>query len=196
MTRFEDLPYRPCVGLMVLNCAGLVFIGRRSEGPEHIDETHVWQMPQGGIDRGEDPWPAALRNFTRKPTSARSNFSERSASGFPTTFRATSSAELGAASIAARPRSGMRCVLPVTIARSTFHRPAAAMILNLSLGNGRRWRAFRTSSCRSNGRPMSGWCRNSRSSHVRKDCRMGKGASSRRAHRRTLRWARFALPTL
>ena len=63
MTRFEDLPYRPCVGLMVLNCAGLVFIGRRSEGPEHIDETHVWQMPQGGIDRGEDPWPAALREL-------------------------------------------------------------------------------------------------------------------------------------
>src|SRR6202048_2709274 len=63
MTRFEDLPYRPCVGVMVLNRAGLVFIGRRSEGPEHIDETHVWQMPQGGIDRGEDPWPAALREL-------------------------------------------------------------------------------------------------------------------------------------
>jgi putative (di)nucleoside polyphosphate hydrolase len=63
MTRFEDLPYRPCVGVMVLNSAGLVFIGRRSEGPEHIDETHVWQMPQGGIDRDEDPWPAALREL-------------------------------------------------------------------------------------------------------------------------------------
>jgi len=63
MTRFEDLPYRPCVGLMVLNSAGLVFIGRRSEGPEHIDETHVWQMPQGGIDRGEDPRLAALREL-------------------------------------------------------------------------------------------------------------------------------------
>jgi putative (di)nucleoside polyphosphate hydrolase len=56
----EDLPYRPCVGVMVLNRAGLVFIGRRSEGPEHIDETHVWQMPQGGIDRDEDPWPAGI----------------------------------------------------------------------------------------------------------------------------------------
>jgi putative (di)nucleoside polyphosphate hydrolase len=63
MSRFEDLPYRPCVGLMVLNRDGLVFIGRRSEGPEHIDETHVWQMPQGGIDDGEDPWPAALREL-------------------------------------------------------------------------------------------------------------------------------------
>jgi len=59
----EPLPYRPCVGMMVLNRAGLAFIGRRIEGPEHIDSTHVWQMPQGGIDRGEDPWPAALREL-------------------------------------------------------------------------------------------------------------------------------------
>jgi len=56
---------------MVLNSAGLVFIGRRSSGPEHIDETHVWQMPQGGIDRGEDPWPAALRELYEE-TSIRS----------------------------------------------------------------------------------------------------------------------------
>ncbi len=40
-----------------------MFIGRRSGGPEHIDDTHVWQMPQGGIDNGEDPWPAALREL-------------------------------------------------------------------------------------------------------------------------------------
>ena len=60
---FEKLPYRPCVGLTVLNRAGLAFIGRRIGGPEHIDATHVWQMPQGGIDRGEDPWPAALREL-------------------------------------------------------------------------------------------------------------------------------------
>ena len=71
MPRFEDLPYRPCAGVMVLNSAGLVFIGRRSEGPEHIDETHVWQMPQGGIDRDEDPWPAALRELYEE-TSIRS----------------------------------------------------------------------------------------------------------------------------
>jgi len=61
--RFEDLPYRPCVGVMVLNRAGLAFIGRRIEGPEHIDAAHAWQMPQGGIDRGEAAWPAALREL-------------------------------------------------------------------------------------------------------------------------------------
>jgi putative (di)nucleoside polyphosphate hydrolase len=60
---FAQLPYRPCVGLMVLNRQGLAFIGRRIGGPEHTDETHIWQMPQGGIDAGEDPWPAALREL-------------------------------------------------------------------------------------------------------------------------------------
>jgi putative (di)nucleoside polyphosphate hydrolase len=59
----ESLPYRPCVGVMLLNRAGLAFIGRRIDGPEHVDETHAWQMPQGGIDPGEDPWPAALREL-------------------------------------------------------------------------------------------------------------------------------------
>src|ERR1700728_4323127 len=63
MKSFEDLPYRPCVGLLVLNRAGLAFIGRRVDGPEHVDSTHVWQMPQGGIDPGEHPWPAALREL-------------------------------------------------------------------------------------------------------------------------------------
>src|SRR5258708_13148591 len=63
MTKHDSLPYRPCVGTMVLNREGLVLIGRRTEGPEHVDLTHVWQMPQGGIDKGEDPWPAALREL-------------------------------------------------------------------------------------------------------------------------------------
>ena len=63
MPPIESLPYRPCVGTMVLSRDGLVFIGRRTEGPEHVDLTHVWQMPQGGIDDGEDPWLAALREL-------------------------------------------------------------------------------------------------------------------------------------
>jgi len=49
--------------VMVLNGDGLAFIGRRTEGPEHVDEIYVWQMPQGGVDKGEDPWPAALREL-------------------------------------------------------------------------------------------------------------------------------------
>ena len=59
----KDLPYRACVGLMVLNRAGDAFIGRRRNGPEHVDATHAWQMPQGGVDPDEDPWQAALREL-------------------------------------------------------------------------------------------------------------------------------------
>ena len=63
MTAYEHLPYRPCVGTMVLNPHGLVFIGRRTGGPEQVDSIHAWQMPQGGLDPGEDPYPAALREL-------------------------------------------------------------------------------------------------------------------------------------
>jgi putative (di)nucleoside polyphosphate hydrolase len=68
---FESLPYRPCVGLVVFNRAGLAFIGRRIDRPEHVALTHAWQMPQGGIDAGEEPWPAALREL-REETNIRS----------------------------------------------------------------------------------------------------------------------------
>jgi putative (di)nucleoside polyphosphate hydrolase len=61
----EDLPYRPCVGIMVLNRDGLVWAGRRmAEGNSEYDGSpQLWQMPQGGIDKGEDPLPAAYREL-------------------------------------------------------------------------------------------------------------------------------------
>src|ERR1700745_3113520 len=63
MTQFKNLPYRLSAGLMVLNAAGWVFVGRRRDGAEHVDAAHAWQMPQGGIDPDEDPWLAALREL-------------------------------------------------------------------------------------------------------------------------------------
>lgn len=58
MDQQEDRPYRPCVGLMVVNGAGHVFVGNRIDTPgDH------WQMPQGGIDEGEEPAEAALREL-------------------------------------------------------------------------------------------------------------------------------------
>ncbi|MER2535712.1 MAG: RNA pyrophosphohydrolase [Rhizobiaceae bacterium] len=61
----ETLPYRPCVGLMVLNRAGKVWAGRRIAGAdsEMAGSDRLWQMPQGGIDSGEEPYPAALREL-------------------------------------------------------------------------------------------------------------------------------------
>ena len=52
------LPYRPCVGLMLMNAEGRIFVGMRNDGPKD-----AWQMPQGGVDKGEDPHDAALREL-------------------------------------------------------------------------------------------------------------------------------------
>lgn len=58
MPDLTTLPYRPCVGMMVVNAAGLVFVGQRIDAPGN-----AWQMPQGGIDEGEDPEAAAFREL-------------------------------------------------------------------------------------------------------------------------------------
>ena len=52
------LPYRPCVGVMLVNTAGHVFVGQRIDS-----EVAAWQMPQGGIDPGETPQIAAIREL-------------------------------------------------------------------------------------------------------------------------------------
>lgn len=57
-TEIEKLPYRPCVGLVVMNTVGEVFAGQRIDNPGD-----AWQMPQGGVDEGETPVQAALREL-------------------------------------------------------------------------------------------------------------------------------------
>ncbi|QNE31273.1 RNA pyrophosphohydrolase [Sphingomonas sp. NBWT7] len=58
MTDPTDLPYRPCVGIMLLNRDSDVFVGQR------LDSTlEAWQMPQGGIDPGEEPLATAIREL-------------------------------------------------------------------------------------------------------------------------------------
>ncbi|GLQ11552.1 RNA pyrophosphohydrolase [Devosia yakushimensis] len=62
----QSMPYRDCVGIAVFNREGNVFIGRRKpeDDPEDTSEHNApWQMPQGGIDKGEDPLRAALREL-------------------------------------------------------------------------------------------------------------------------------------
>lgn len=59
MKDFASLPYRPCVGVMLVNSDGKVFVGKRID----TKEGDWWQMPQGGVDDGEDLKAAALREL-------------------------------------------------------------------------------------------------------------------------------------
>jgi putative (di)nucleoside polyphosphate hydrolase len=58
-----EMTYRPCVGVMLLNGQGRVWFGRRSDKINDEGTGHWWQMPQGGIDEGEDPKLACLREL-------------------------------------------------------------------------------------------------------------------------------------
>lgn len=57
MIKADELPYRPCVGIALFNHKREVFVGKR------IDTPNAWQMPQGGIDPGETPEEAAMREL-------------------------------------------------------------------------------------------------------------------------------------
>ncbi|WP_298496933.1 RNA pyrophosphohydrolase [uncultured Maritimibacter sp.] len=57
------LPYRRCVGVVLANAKGQVFAGQRIDAPTLGTDATAWQMPQGGVDEGEDPRDAALREL-------------------------------------------------------------------------------------------------------------------------------------
>ena len=59
--QIAKLPYRPCVGLMVVNTDGNIFVGQRVDRDQD-----AWQMPQGGIDDGESVTVAALRELAEE----------------------------------------------------------------------------------------------------------------------------------
>ncbi|MGL4311282.1 MAG: RNA pyrophosphohydrolase [Paracoccaceae bacterium] len=56
--QIDKLPYRPCVGVVLIDARGLIFAGQRRDS-----DSAAWQMPQGGIDDGEKPRAAALREL-------------------------------------------------------------------------------------------------------------------------------------
>src|SRR3546814_7945874 len=58
MTDRDQLPYRPCAGVMLANRDGRIFVGQRLDS-----KSEAWQMPQGGIDPGEGAEAAAIREL-------------------------------------------------------------------------------------------------------------------------------------
>ena len=63
MTKAANLPYRPNVGAVLFNPAGLVLVARRANFPNAEGPAGGWQLPQGGIDADEDPRSAVLREL-------------------------------------------------------------------------------------------------------------------------------------
>jgi putative (di)nucleoside polyphosphate hydrolase len=82
----SKLPYRRCVGVMVMNGAGKVWLGRRVGSPNQDGDGRIggwWQMPQGGIDAGEDPAAAAVRELAEETGMRTAHILAESADWYP-----------------------------------------------------------------------------------------------------------------
>jgi len=62
----SNLPYRPNVGAVLFNRSGLILVARRADLPNAEAPAGGWQLPQGGIDAGEDPRQAVLRELAEE----------------------------------------------------------------------------------------------------------------------------------
>ena len=126
----SDLPYRPCVGIMLFNQDGKVFVGKR------IDQTvEGWQMPQGGIDKGESPRQAALRELKEEVGTDKAEIIGEMEDWLTYDLPATWSASPSRASSVASARNGSPCASPARMTTSTSPR----MNRNSRPGNG--WRS-------------------------------------------------------
>jgi putative (di)nucleoside polyphosphate hydrolase len=66
-----SLPYRPNVGAVLFNAAGLILVARRADMPNAEGAPGGWQLPQGGLDEGEDPAVAVFRELEEEVGTAR-----------------------------------------------------------------------------------------------------------------------------
>ena len=118
----ETLPYRPCVGLMLLGRDGRIFAGQRIDNP-----MDAWQMPQGGIDDGESPRDAALRELEEESGDPAPGLVEVAPrewlNGTTTTCRIIWWASSGRAATGARSSAGSRSAFSARIQRCDASRP-------------------------------------------------------------------------
>lgn len=73
----ESLPYRPCVGIILLNDEREVFVGKRID-----TRSEAWQMPQGGVDPGEDSQQAAFRELEEEIGTAKAEIIAKSQNSY------------------------------------------------------------------------------------------------------------------
>ena len=121
-TTKQDHLYRPCVGIMLLNDRGLVWIGRRTDIDNDEGSGLWWQMPQGGIDDNEDPAAAALRELYEETSVESARIIAKRPAGTATICRRTLSASPGADGGAGNGRSGMLRASRARTTRSTSRR--------------------------------------------------------------------------
>lgn len=141
----ESLPYRPCVGLMVLNRVGLVWAGRRIviPGDEMDGATQLWQMPQGGIDKGEDPIEAAIRELYEETGMKSVSLLAEAPNWINYDLPPHLVGQALRASIAARRRNGLPIGSRATRARSPSIRRPAGIRPSSIAGSGSRCRNCR-----------------------------------------------------
>jgi 8-oxo-dGTP pyrophosphatase MutT (NUDIX family) len=161
----SPLPYRDNVGAVLFNAAGLVLVARRADLPNAEGAPGGWQLPQGGMDAGEDPAVAVFRELEEEIGTARAEIlAEHPDWMFYDLPPDLLGKALGGRYRGQR-RNGSRCASPgrIPTSASTLTRIRSSMP-----GAGPGWRSCRRWRWRSRPTSISGWRGTSRASRDRR----------------------------
>ena len=116
---YEERPYRPCVGIFLINGNGLVFAGRRIDS-----RAEAWQMPQGGIDLGETPHEACLREMEEEIGTCKATVIHEIEEWLNYDIPIALANGFGTANIKAKSRNGCCCATMVPMPKSILKLPS------------------------------------------------------------------------